>query len=194
MNKNDLRYIKTNHLIKETFIDLIIEYGYAKTTITLICQRALISRNTFYLHYQTIDDLLHDLCLDLEKDFKKINPDTNYIKDCTRWYIDVIDQNRKLVLALLACPTTNLHDLLYRYVVREPMLNQYDHFDCLVAKPHIQLNIAYMLEAMISFTRCWLNHYPQMPIEEVVDELAILCRNPSNEFLKKLKKVNQKGS
>lgn len=192
MNKNDLRYVKTNQLIKDTFIDLVIKEGYRQTTITRICQTALISRNTFYLHYQTIDDLLDDLYLDLEKDFQKIKIDINHIMDNTKWYVNVINENKKMVLALLQYPSTNLSELLFNYVIKEPVSNKYENFDDLIEDPYIRLNLAYMLEAMISFTRCWLSQDQALTIDEVIEELATLCRYPTLEFLKKVEKKSRK--
>lgn len=55
---NDLRVIKTERAIREAFISLVEEKGYGHVTIRDITTRAMINRNTFYLHYQDKADLL----------------------------------------------------------------------------------------------------------------------------------------
>lgn len=57
----DLRVIKTKNLIKGAFIDLVEEKGFDRVTVKDICNKALINRNTFYLHYYDKVDLLNKI-------------------------------------------------------------------------------------------------------------------------------------
>ena len=57
----DLRIKKTKYIIKETFIQMVNELGYQNITVKNLCERALINRNTFYLHYCDKDDLVKTL-------------------------------------------------------------------------------------------------------------------------------------
>ena len=59
--KEDLRIKKTKYVIKDTFIKLINEVGYQNITVKNLCEKALINRNTFYLHYCDKDDLVKTL-------------------------------------------------------------------------------------------------------------------------------------
>lgn len=61
----DLRIIKTEKSIKEAFISLVEEKGYNKVKIKDICERALINRNTFYLHYYDKEDLIRKMVYDI---------------------------------------------------------------------------------------------------------------------------------
>lgn len=57
----DLRVIKTKSNIKTTFIQMVGEIGYQKITIKDLCSKAMINRNTFYLHYNDKDELIKTL-------------------------------------------------------------------------------------------------------------------------------------
>ena len=57
--KTGLRIIRSKHSIKKAFIELLNEKGYEKITIQDIADKAMINRNTFYLHYQNKPDLLN---------------------------------------------------------------------------------------------------------------------------------------
>ena len=57
----DLRVVKTKRLIKGAFIDLVEEKGFDNVTVKDICAKALINRNTFYLHYYDKVDLLNKI-------------------------------------------------------------------------------------------------------------------------------------
>lgn len=62
--KEDLRITKTKNLIKNSFFSLLAEKGFSKVTITDITTRAMINRNTFYLHYIDKDDLINKIIYD----------------------------------------------------------------------------------------------------------------------------------
>jgi len=56
LNKNDLRYIKTEDNLKQALLTLMKDI-----TIKMICEVARCSRNTFYLHYEVKEDLYNTL-------------------------------------------------------------------------------------------------------------------------------------
>ncbi len=58
IENEDRRVRKTRKLIQDALFSLMQEYPYAKIRINQITERADISRSTFYLHYQTKEELL----------------------------------------------------------------------------------------------------------------------------------------
>lgn len=69
--EQDLRYIKTENLIRETFRTLILAEDYSKITIKKLTEQAQINRKTFYMHYETLDDLLTKMQCEIYEDFFK---------------------------------------------------------------------------------------------------------------------------
>ena len=63
--KRDKRVERTRNSIITTFKEMIIEKDFKDITIKELAERAHINRKTFYLHYQSIDEILFDLSLDL---------------------------------------------------------------------------------------------------------------------------------
>lgn len=59
--KQDLRVVKTKTLIKNAFLELIELNGYSKVTVTDIVEKAMINRNTFYLHYYDKEALIDEM-------------------------------------------------------------------------------------------------------------------------------------
>ena len=57
MSKSDKRVQRTRELLQKTLIELISERGYAAITIQDIVDRANLGRTTFYLHYNSKDEL-----------------------------------------------------------------------------------------------------------------------------------------
>ena len=52
------RYFDTAARMDEAFLLLLEEKEFAYVTVKEICRRAGVNRSTFYLHYETVDDLL----------------------------------------------------------------------------------------------------------------------------------------
>ncbi|MGE7888992.1 TetR/AcrR family transcriptional regulator [Bacillus cereus] len=79
-NKIDLRVIKTQRAIKNTFIQLIEDVGFEKVNVRKLIERAEVNRSTFYLHYQDKYDLLNKIEDELLEGLRRIIMDTALIK------------------------------------------------------------------------------------------------------------------
>lgn len=67
MNKNDLRFQKTEILIKEAYLSLK-KHGSTVVKVKELCEKAMINKTTFYTHYETIEHLHKKVCLDFVKE------------------------------------------------------------------------------------------------------------------------------
>lgn len=79
--KMDLRVIKTRKAIKEAFCEMIMEMDYRNIKLKDLTQRAMINRNTFYLHYASIDALLEDLQNEIVQSFIEKNVSYKKLSD-----------------------------------------------------------------------------------------------------------------
>lgn len=61
----DLRIKRTQSAIKKSFFELVEKKGFEHISVKDITDNAMISRNTFYLHYSDKYDLLNKICNDL---------------------------------------------------------------------------------------------------------------------------------
>lgn len=60
LNKSESKYYNTACLMDEALILLLEKKEYCFITIKEICEKAGVNRSTFYLHYETMDDLLSE--------------------------------------------------------------------------------------------------------------------------------------
>ena len=71
MNKSESKYYNTALLMNQAFIELLNKKEFEFITVKDICKKAGVNRSTFYLHYESINDLLEE-CLDnINKKFIK---------------------------------------------------------------------------------------------------------------------------
>lgn len=61
----DRRVRRTRHALRGALLDLIAEKGYDAVTVQDVIDRADVGRSTFYNHYTSKDDLMHDGLADL---------------------------------------------------------------------------------------------------------------------------------
>ena len=74
--KTDRRVIKTRAAIKAALEKLVKEQGMDKLTVSALAREANIDRKTFYLHYDSIDDLIDCAASDMVEDIiSTIDPD-----------------------------------------------------------------------------------------------------------------------
>ena len=60
MNKSESKYFNTAIRMDKAFLELLEQKDFAFITVKEICKKAEVNRSTFYLHYETIDDLLSE--------------------------------------------------------------------------------------------------------------------------------------
>ncbi len=58
MNKSESKYFNTAVKMNEAFLKLLSEKEFEYITVKEICKEAGVNRSTFYLHYETVGDLL----------------------------------------------------------------------------------------------------------------------------------------
>ena len=59
--KNDLRVQKTHEAIMNAFNAMICEMDASKITVKALTERAKVHRQTFYLHYNSLEDLYEEI-------------------------------------------------------------------------------------------------------------------------------------
>lgn len=70
MNKSESKYYNTACLMDEALLQLLETKEYEYITVKQICEKAGVNRSTFYLHYETVDELLQE---SLSYMFQKFN-------------------------------------------------------------------------------------------------------------------------
>ena len=58
MTRSESKYFATAARMDEAFLALLEEKDFAYITVKEICEKAGVNRSTFYLHYETVNDLL----------------------------------------------------------------------------------------------------------------------------------------
>lgn len=146
MNKQQSKYSNTASLFDEAIISLLEEKDIEYLTVKEICTYAKVNRSTFYLHYESIDDLLNEaleyMTNKLIAHFNKkpqdfitsINTSSkeelNLItEEYLKPYLEFIKSNKKLFMAAFKSPhVMHVHQSyanLEKYIFN-PILEKYN--------------------------------------------------------------------
>lgn len=60
MNKSESKYFNTAVKMDKAFLELLEKKDFEFITVKEICEKAEVNRSTFYLHYETVGDLLEE--------------------------------------------------------------------------------------------------------------------------------------
>lgn len=105
MNKSESKYFATAAKMDEAFLALLEKKDFAYITVKEICAAAGVNRSTFYLHYETIGDLLAES-----------------MEHMNRQFLDYMAHDSEAFMAKLhTCPMEELYLLTPEYLT--PYLN-----------------------------------------------------------------------
>lgn len=196
MNKHESKYINTALCMDDALIALLEVKDVEYITVKEICEKAGVNRSTFYLHYETIADLVNEAMESLDKRFQsyfvqdseaildKING--NELKDLIlvtedylNPYLRFISDNKKVYRAAFRNPNSMQANARYESLKRniiKPILTKFG-----VPATFHQYYIAYYIEGSMAIVKEWLNNDCSDSVE-VIAAVIEECVKPSNRI------------
>lgn len=187
MNKSESKYFNTAVKMDKAFLDLLAEKDFEYITVKDICKRAGVNRSTFYLHYETVADLLDESVAFMSNGFlkyfsendigSKINnsplDELMFIKpDYIIPYLSYIKDNKKLFQTAVLHSGTLQLDKNYKKLfecVFSPILMRFD-----VPENKRHYTMAFYINGIIALVMEWLKSDCRESIEDIAD---IIIRN-----------------
>ena len=169
--KEDLRVTKTLLTIRQTFREMICEMDYEDITIKELTERAMINRKTFYLHFESLDDLLEELRDEIINEFTKY--DISYkniedIKSIIRVFFEYAVSMPELNERLLCSGSyqhigDRINDRImeYRAKTNRGAFSKNEYVDNIV--------FTYFSANSTLIFRQWVKDGKQLPVEELID-------------------------
>lgn len=68
INKNDLKFTRTDKLIMSSFVELLEQTPIEKISVVDICEKAMIKRATFYNHFESKDHLFNAIMYQMQEE------------------------------------------------------------------------------------------------------------------------------
>lgn len=145
MNKSESKYFNTAIRMDKAFLELLEKKDFAFITVKEICESAGVNRSTFYLHYETIEDLLSESTEFIYKQFvthmnEELSEFISKIDTCPldelylitpnymTPYLEYVKEHRRLFRTVTEKADTFRLDLTYTkmfYHIFEPILKRF---------------------------------------------------------------------
>lgn len=195
MNKNESRYFNTAIKMNQAFLELLETKDFSYITVKEICAKAKVNRSTFYLHYETLEDLLSEsveymndqflnhMKQDTETFMRKIKDDSiNKLYLITPKYLmpylSYIKKYKRLFLtAVTKAEVLSLHEnynRLFQHVFA-PILDRYQ-----VPIENRRYIMAFYIQGIMAIIEEWLKDDCRDTIEHIMSMIQHCVMNPTN--------------
>lgn len=170
--KNDLRYKKTKNIIHSAFRALIADTPYNKITVSMLTEKAGLNRKTFYLHYDTLEDLLTEMRLEIVQpgieqasEYTLPSELREYIDSLYRYWQSLGDEDIKIIR------TANSYAGVITFTqIMESTYRGFDHGFYHGDERKQKMALNFILNTIGVFYQSWVNNEMPEPIEEVIEE------------------------
>lgn len=191
MNKSESKYFSTAAKMDKAFLQLLEKKDFAYITVKELCEAAGVNRSTFYLHYETMGDLLAECTQYLNEQFLAYmkHDSASFIAklhDCPldelylvtpeylTPYLSYIKENQRLFrTGLENAGTLHLNDSyagLLRHVIM-PILDRYG-----VPEADRRYLVAFCISGLMAIITEWLKNNCADPIEHIVAVMQLCVK------------------
>lgn len=177
--ENDLRYKKTEKLIRKVFRDMIQEMDYGEITIKALTERAEINRKTFYLHYPSLDALLGKMQAELMARFMRpittaIFPDDleSIVRNFFEFSASADTVEEKILCSKVSFPLGENPIEAAQHQIRE----EHECFPGL-KEPEKKIVLAYLTGGVCEIYKQWVLDGQQIPLENIIQIATSLLAN-----------------
>ncbi len=184
MNKNESKYFSTALLFDEALIYLLEVKDIEYITVKEICNKAGVNRSTFYLHYESINDLLEETLTYINKKFmdcfnenskefiEKINSSSlEELKLIERKYLEpylnFIKENKKIFKASFHNPTRMSVENKYIHLKKYILLPILERFN--VPEKEKNYLLAFYVNGIIAIIKEWIDQDCKDSIEDIIN-------------------------
>lgn len=196
MGKSESKYFNTAAKMDAALMTLLEKKDFAYITVSEICKVAGVNRSTFYLHYETIGDLLEETTRNLLDDFMShftVNehnittqfreldlPRLNFITTeyLTPYLCYIRDHRRVFATALTNVRCLGLDQVYARMFehIFDPILARFGYLE--ESRPYV---MAFYLNGIHAIVAAWLKGGCTLSIEEVSNIIhdCVFGRDPS---------------
>ena len=198
MNKSESKYFNTALRMDEALIALLEEKDLGYITVKEICRQAGVNRSTFYLHYETIADLVDEALEMINRRFLSYFPQQGedvlgnlgsrnrdelvlVTREYLLPYLRFIRDNKKVYRAAFRNPGSMGANARYRELKQRILGPILERFEIPAARrPYY---IAYYIEGIAAIVKEWLRQDCADEVEMIADiiESSVRPRAGSHE-------------
>lgn len=188
MTRSESKYFATAERMDAAFLELLEEKDFAYITVKEICARAGVNRSTFYLHYETIADLLAESAQHIIDEFLAYMPQdsaahVSRLRDCPLEelyfmtpayltpYLTYIKEHRRVFRAAVEQASVLRMQDAYRQLNRHvltPILDRYQ-----VPRADQTYLMRFFISGLMAIIDEWVQDDCRDSVEHVIDVMQM---------------------
>lgn len=182
LKKTDKRSLRTRMLIKKSVMILLKKKRPEEIAVTEVTKIALISRNSFYTHYNSIQDVLHDVFNDVLDNFESILSKYSYSefeKDpypCLKEISLPLIENLAFSEFVIFSKSSNTFVQGIIDSLTEKFYNKYLE-NRGSARKTIPYLVNFIVSGSINFVYKWFKDGKNVPFDQVLKDISLLITN-----------------
>lgn len=181
MNKYESKYFNTALLMNEALIKLLDEKEYQYISIKELCNKAGVNRSTFYLHYDSMDELLEETIETINKrfyesfgekakNFKLIADSKDLVlinKDYLEPYLNFIKNNKIIFKLSYDKPDVLKSNVNFGTIYNKICIPILEHFNV----PQIERKylVNYYMNGIMSIIKIWLDDDCKDSVDYIIE-------------------------
>lgn len=191
----DRRVAKTRETIRQAYFDLVLEKGGKRVTVSEIARKANIDRKTFYLHYQSTEEIIEEFAEEktsemllrlTTKSFFRRSFDRKIFAEEAN---SLLRENMELCRALSSNPDyyffwRGVEDTVVRHLI-----NSYGRLTRTPASDII-IRVSFFVSGAAGVYRRWFRGEIDCTLEEATDRMSEIAFEGARSLLKSSRKKN----
>ena len=184
-NKIDLRVLKTEQAIKQNFKDMLMEMPFEKISIKELCDRAMIGRRTFYMHYLSLEDVLEEFQEEQTTEYFERIKDFDHIKDVDKLikvFFEFAEEKGEFY-EKIHCNSN--YDYIHKKQTNKISIKSQDNFQSIrkFDEPKQNIILTYITSSISGIYTEWVNSGKIIPLEEIIDLATTLIKSGIDKIL-----------
>lgn len=183
MNKSESKYFNTAIKMDEAFMEILEQKDFEYISVKEICERAGVNRSTFYLHYETVNDLLEESICHMNEKFQEyfsqsgdalvgripkadlgelylVTPD--YLKP----YLEYIKEHQRIFLTAMKRSTIlrldDAYNRMYTHVLN-PIMERFS-----VSEKEKKYLLSFYMNGILAVIKTWISENCEDDIDYIV--------------------------
>ena len=181
IQKEDLRTKRTKALIRKAFEEMICEMDFEQMTVKELTERAMINRKTFYLHYNSLDELLLEMQNEMAQSFIKKTQGMARIGDIDKITREFFMSQEELGKLGERITCSGSYHYISRRITADIMSRTWKEGDSGFSDPYLQnIIMTYISQSTLAIYKQWVADKKKIPLDDIIDIAVKLICNGIN--------------
>lgn len=156
--KNNSRFKMTESNIQKALMELVNRQKISTVSVTDICQKANITRGTFYKHYSSVNSCMIDMESNIERQFDAIiefKPLINDVDILIERFLVIVENNVEVINFIFLQDPDYLSKILLK--IRRRFFNIFVNDNSQLSSTEQDYIYEYSVAGTVSIIRYWIN-------------------------------------